>query len=87
MVSSQPTKHLLLSNQELTCTIRTTQTTGPLQFSLDHQNVCNNGGSTNLAEPQIIRFDSYNSVFVRDYFKLKLIQVFLKAPSDNREIS
>lgn len=70
MVSSLSTKDVLLSDQILTCTIRPTQTTGPLQFSLDHQNVWDNGGTTKLAEPQIIRFDSYNSLFVRDYFKL-----------------
>lgn len=70
MVSPLSTKHLLLSDQKLTCTVRATQTTGPLQFSLDQENVWDNGGTTKLAEPQIIRFDSYNSVFVRDCFKL-----------------
>lgn len=83
MVLSPTTKHLLLSHQNLTCPIRATQTTGPLQLPPDHQNVWDNGGTTELAELQIIRLDSYKSVFVRNYFK----QVFLKAVSNNTEVS
>lgn len=42
---------------------------GSLQFSVGHYNAWDNGRTPKLAEPQIIRSDSYSSVFVRDYFK------------------
>lgn len=60
---------LLLTDVKLTRTVRAAQTMGSLQFSVGHYNAWDNGHTPKLAEPQIIRSDSYSSAFLRDYFK------------------